>query len=93
MAAALDSVVAAAFVAIDRMHDLRAERGVDSVSILDVVVTSDADDLVIEAIGADGESLVPIARVSAAAPRDAARIALIHALTRLVARATEFGDS
>ncbi|OAH27782.1 hypothetical protein AX289_09480 [Methylorubrum populi] len=92
MAAALDEVFASVHGAIERLRDLRAGRGQDSVSILDVVVTADAGDLVVEAIGSDGESLVSVARVSAAAPRDAARIALTYALTRLVARATELGD-
>ncbi|GJD91575.1 hypothetical protein BHAOGJBA_5123 [Methylobacterium hispanicum] len=88
----LDDVLASIGDALDRVRDLQAERAPDCVSILDVLVTADADDLVVEALGSDGETVTPVARVSAAAPRDAARIALTHALTRLVARAIEIGD-
>lgn len=91
MPADLSEVFRMVEAALASIRDLAPERSGDSVSILDVIVTADAADLVVEAVGADGESIVPIARVASDAPGDAAKIALNHAVGRLVSRATELG--
>lgn len=65
----------------------------DAVTFLDVIVTADDEELVVEVVGGDGESLVPVGRVPRTAPGDAAKLALNHALARLVSRATELAET
>lgn len=77
--------------ALSSIRDMAPELSGNSVTILDVIVTASDADLVVEAVGADGESIIPIARVTRDAPGDAAKIALNHAIGRLVSRATELG--
>lgn len=91
MAADLAEVLRAMEEALASIRDLSPELSGNSVSILDVIVTADEADLVVEAVGADGESIVPVGRVARDAPGDAAKIALNHAIGRLVSRATELG--
>lgn len=91
MASDLAEVLRLIEAALVPVRDLAPELAGNSVSILDVIVTADEADLVVEAVGADGESIVPVARVARDAPGDAAKIALNHAINRLVSRATELG--
>jgi hypothetical protein len=91
MADDLAEVLRTIEAALAPIRDLSPELSADSVSILDVMVTADGADFVVEAVGADGESIVPVARVSRDAPGDAAKVALTHAIGRLVSRATELG--
>lgn len=89
MAAQFAEVLRTIEAALASIRDLSPERSADSVSILDVMITADEADFVVETVGADGESIVPVARVARDAPGDAAKVALNHAIGRLVSRATE----
>lgn len=89
MASDLAEVLRTIEAALAAIRALSPALSGNSVSILDVIVTVDEADLVVEAVGADGESIVPVARVARDAPGDAAKIALNHAIGRLVSRATE----
>jgi urocanate hydratase len=89
MASDLAEVLRTIEAALAAIRALSPALSGNSVSILDVIVTVDEADLVVEAVGADGESIVPVARVARDAPGDAAKIALNYAIGRLVSRATE----
>lgn len=93
MAAELATVFGMVGKALASLRTLSPALSGDSVTFLDVIVTADDEEFVIEAVGADGESLVQVGRVPRSAPGDAAKLALNHAIARLVSRATELAET
>lgn len=93
MATELATVFGMVETALASLRALSPALSGDAVTFLDVIVTADDEDLVVEAVGGDGESLVPVGRVPRSVPGDAAKLALNHAIARLVSRATELAET
>ena len=62
MAAELATVFGMVGKALASLRTLSPALSGDSVTFLDVIVTADEEEFVIEAVGADGESLVQVGR-------------------------------